>query len=70
MEEALKLPPEARAILADALLESVESAENGDVVEKEWRVEIERRLGDLDSGAVNLVPWSEAQRRIFGSDVE
>ena len=70
LDDALKLPPEARAVLADLLLESVEASEPTERVAKEWKAEIERRLAELDSGAVKAVPWAEARLRIFGSDVE
>jgi putative addiction module component (TIGR02574 family) len=70
LDEALKLPPEVRANLADLLLESVEAGEPDETVAKVWKAEIDRRLRELDSGAVKVVPWPEARRRIFGSDVE
>lgn len=65
LEEALKLPPEARAALAASLLESVdEGVDEG--AEAAWAVEIAKRICDLDSGAVMPVPWPEARRTILG----
>lgn len=65
LEEALKLPPEARAALAASLLESVEEGVDENV-EVAWAVEIAKRIQELDSGAVAAVPWAEARRMILG----
>ena len=58
--EALKLPPEERALLADHLLASLGQA-NG--IEDEWAAEIERRLAEVEAGHVDLVPLEQALRR-------
>ena len=63
LEKALKLPPEARAALAGALLDSLDQ-EVDEKAEAAWDTEIERRLKDLDSGAVKAIPWSEARLKI------
>lgn len=55
--EALKLPPEDRAALAQKLLASLE--ENADI-EEAWAVEVERRIAEVESGAVQLIPMEEA----------
>ena len=63
LEEALKLPVEARAALAGSLLESLDDTVDEDV-EQAWAVEIARRLEEVQSGKVKGVPWAEARRRI------
>ncbi len=63
LSEALHLPVEARAALADTLLDSLDS-EVDENAEEAWRDEICRRLQEIDSGSVKLVPWHEAQRRL------
>ena len=63
LKDALALPPEARAALADSLLESLD-AEVDDEAEEKWRQEIRGRLEQIDSGAVELIPWDEAQRHL------
>ncbi len=63
LEEALKLPPEARAALAGKLLESLEGEVDEDA-EARWADEIERRTRDLDGGRVATVPWTEIRRRL------
>jgi putative addiction module component (TIGR02574 family) len=63
LERAIRLPEEARAALADSLLESLDTEVDEDS-EEAWREEIQRRLGEIDTGAVHLVPWSEARKRL------
>ena len=64
LKDALSLPTEARAALADSLLESLDSEIDGDT-EEAWRAEIYRRLQEIDSGAVRLIPWHDAQRSLW-----
>lgn len=65
LEEALKLPPEARAALAGSLLDSLDRQPDPGA-EAAWEAEIARRLRELDRGAVESVPWSEARKTILG----
>src|SRR5712692_7223168 len=53
-EALLKLPVEDRAHLAAELLASLDGPPDDDV-EEAWSAEIERRIGEVDSGAVKLV---------------
>lgn len=63
-EEAMALDPEERAKLMRLLIETLDSAaEEG--VEDAWRVEIERRMRELDSGAVETIPWEELRARLY-----
>ena len=64
LKEALGLPVEARAALIDSLLESVDT-EVDENAEEAWRQEIYRRLQEIDSGVVELIPWEDAQRRLW-----
>lgn len=66
LDEALRLPAEARAALASSLIESLDAEVDPDA-EAAWAVEIEKRLREIDAGAVKLVPWAEARKRILGS---
>jgi putative addiction module component (TIGR02574 family) len=54
--EAMQLPPEARADLADWLWVSVESRES---VQATWDAEIARRIAEIESGTVESVPGEE-----------
>ena len=66
LEDALKLPPEARAAVAGSLIQSLDAEVDPDA-EAAWAVEIERRLEEVDSGAVKLIPWAEARKQILAS---
>lgn len=65
LQDALRLPPEARAALAGHLIESLDDSvdENGEAA---WSKEIARRIEELDKGKVKTVPWSVARRQILG----
>jgi putative addiction module component (TIGR02574 family) len=64
LREALSLPAEARAAIASTLLESLEPETDADAEER-WREEIVRRMAEIDSGAVEMVPWEDARRRLW-----
>ena len=64
-DEAQKLSPEERSILALKLLDSVGESEES--IERAWSVEIARRIEDIDAGRAKLSPWSEVKKRIFGT---
>ncbi len=62
--EALKLTPGERAALAQRLLESLDvDAE----IEEAWAAEVERRVADVESGAVQVIPIDEALAQIRSS---
>jgi putative addiction module component (TIGR02574 family) len=58
--QALSLSPEERATLADHLLASLAA---DPTVEEEWAVESQRRLAELESGAVLAKPVESAIER-------
>lgn len=64
LKDALALPPEGRAALADSLLESLDQ-EIDDGAEQAWLDEIQKRLREIDTGAVAMLPWEEAERRLW-----
>jgi len=64
-DDALKLPPEARAALAGILIESLDQQVDTDA-ESAWSEEIERRARELDNGTAHGVPWNKARRTILG----
>lgn len=63
LEKALALPVEARAALANSLLESLDQTVDAGA-EEAWKEEIARRIAELDSGKVKPIPWAEARRQI------
>jgi putative addiction module component (TIGR02574 family) len=63
-ERAMSLNEEERAKLVGLLLESLEiTSDEG--VQSAWLKEIDRRVSELDSGAVKTVPWTEVRSRVF-----
>jgi putative addiction module component (TIGR02574 family) len=63
-EEAMRLDPAERAILMRLLIDTLDSdSEEG--AEDAWRAEVERRIAELDSGAVEVVPWEEFRARLY-----
>ncbi len=62
-EEALSLPSEARALLADRLVESLDPAEDRDI-KPLWEAEARRRLEDIRAGRVQAIPGDEALARV------
>ena len=64
LKDALSLPPEGRAALADSLLESLDREIDADA-EQSWLEEIQKRLREIEYGAVELLPWEEAERRLW-----
>jgi putative addiction module component (TIGR02574 family) len=59
----MELPEEARAALADSLLDSLEAEIDPDA-EQPWCEEIERHLAALNDGSIQLLPWDEVQARL------
>jgi putative addiction module component (TIGR02574 family) len=63
-EKASILSEKERATLAGLLIERLESEIDPDV-EEAWRVEIKRRLAELDSGTVQTVPWETVKAKLL-----
>ncbi len=63
LAEALKLPSNERAEVAEQLIASLDEAPDADV-EEAWQEEVQRRLGQIERGEVNTIPWEEVQRRL------
>lgn len=61
----MKLDPEERASLMRLLIDSLD-AESEDGVDDAWMAEIERRVEELDTGAVQSLPWDEVRARLYG----
>ena len=63
-DEAMRLEPQERAMLMRLLIEALDG-ETEEGVEDAWRVEIERRMAELDSGSVETIPWEEVRTRLY-----
>jgi putative addiction module component (TIGR02574 family) len=62
-QEALALPTESRALLADKLVESLDAGELGQI-DRLWATEAKRRRDDVRQGRVQTIPGDEALTRV------
>jgi len=62
-EEALSLPSEERAALADRLVESLDPADDAHL-HRVWGAEAMRRLADVREGRVQAVDGEDALKRV------
>ena len=61
--EAMTLPSESRARLADLLVESLEGDDLGHI-EQLWLTEAKRRRDEVSSGKIETIPGHEALRQV------
>ena len=61
--KAAQLSESERAELAYSLIESLDGPPDADV-EEAWRVEVERRVQQIDRGEVQLIPGDEVFARL------
>jgi putative addiction module component (TIGR02574 family) len=64
LQRALELPADDRLALASELLESVEGPEDPEWAAA-WAAELDRRVRELDSGAVKPIPWQQVRSEIL-----
>jgi hypothetical protein len=62
-EAALAMPSEARALLADRLLESLDPTEDS-YIHQLWATEALRRRDEVRNGQVQTIPGDEALARV------
>jgi putative addiction module component (TIGR02574 family) len=62
-EQALRLPPDERVVLAESLLLTIDEKDDL-LVDESIMAELERRLQDFRDGKVTGIPADEAFRRI------
>ena len=64
LKEALALPPDARALIANSLLDSLgKEVEAG--ASEEWESKMQRRIAEVESGAVKTISWSDAREHLM-----
>lgn len=63
LPELLQLSADERAKIASSLIQSLDEEDDEDV-EQQWAAEIKKRIEDIDSGKVELIPWSEVRARL------
>src|ERR1700684_51218 len=67
---ANELRTEQRILLANSLWESVDTDECGGTeaeIEAAWGEEVERRVAEIDSGAVQTIPWEQVRDEMLES---
>ncbi len=64
LKSALRQTDTERARIAEALIASLEAPMDEDI-DRAWQVEIQKRLHELDSGAVKCIPWEEVRDRLY-----
>ena len=62
-EEALSLPSDARALLADRLVESLDPLEDG-YIRQLWVTEAHVRCDNVRNGVIKTIPGQEALERV------
>jgi putative addiction module component (TIGR02574 family) len=60
----MRLVPQKRGTLVRLLIDALD-ADSEEGAENAWRAEVERRIAELDSGAVEAVPWEELRARLY-----
>lgn len=64
--EALNLSPQARAFVAERLIESLDAAP-GTELSPAWRAEIQKRCREVDEGAVELRSAAEVFAKAYAA---
>ena len=64
LEKALALSTQQRGVVIDRLIESLDEGPAEEGVEEAWDAEIKRRVDDIRSGRVKLIPGEEVLQRL------
>ena len=67
IRDALALDADQRAVVANALLESLHDSGDTGEVDEAWRAEVTRRLAERRAGGVELVDADERYDRLRAS---
>jgi putative addiction module component (TIGR02574 family) len=65
LEKALALSTQERGLIIDRLIESLDDEPAEEGVEEVWSEEIKRRVDDIQSGRVEMIPGEEVHRRLL-----
>jgi len=63
IDEAMKLEPSARAMIAETLLDSLDVGTDF-AISDSWRGEIRRRCAEIDNGNIELIPGERAMQEL------
>ena len=64
LDEILQLPKEERELLAEEVWLSLHDEAADENVDEAWEKEIKKRLDEIDSGKVKLIPWANVEKEI------
>jgi putative addiction module component (TIGR02574 family) len=64
LEKALALSTQERGLLIDHLIESLDEGPAEEGVEQAWGEEIKRRVDDIRSGKVKMIPGERVLREL------
>ena len=64
LEKALTLSTQDRGLLIDRLIQSLDEGPAEEGAEEAWAEEIKRRVDDIRSGKVKMIPEEEVRRRL------
>jgi putative addiction module component (TIGR02574 family) len=64
LDNALRQPAKERARIAETLIASLDTDTDPEI-EKAWQLELDKRLGEIASGAVKCIPWEEVRDRLY-----
>lgn len=66
LSEALQMPTEDRASMAQRLIASLDDVTD-EGVEIAWQQEVNRRLAEAESGKVAFLSWEEVRQQLRGN---
>jgi|tagenome__1003787_1003787.scaffolds.fasta_scaffold15078982_1 putative addiction module component (TIGR02574 family) len=64
LAKAMQLTSHERGLLIDQLIDSLDEGPVDPGAEEAWAQEIKRRVDEIRSGKVDLIPGAEVQRRL------
>jgi len=64
LEKALALSTQERGLLIDHLIESLDEGPVEEGIEEAWGEEIKRRVDDIRSGKVKMIPGEQVLREL------
>ncbi len=70
IRDGLALDLDERAVVANALLESINDADDASEVDDAWRVEVSKRLQEMRSGTVEMIDADELFAELRASVAE
>ena len=64
IDQALQQPERERARIAETLISSLDQTSDLDI-ELAWQNEIGKRLREIESGAVECIPWEDVRNKLY-----